>query len=169
MPFLHWKMPALKHRQSGKVRSLLNLCCLVKNYKKEQQSLLNEIDMELKELLHAVPVMSTEGALDKEVQLLCFDSRDAVANSIFVAVRVVNTDGHLSIENAISKGCSIIVVEELPTHLDEQVTYITVADTAYVLGILASNFYGNPSRELKIVGVTGTNGKTTVATLLYNL
>lgn len=125
--------------------------------------------MELKELLHAVPVIHTEGSLEKEVDVLCFDSREATANSVFIAVRGVHTDGHLYIDNAVRTGCSIIVLEELPSQLEDHVTYITVADTSFVLGILAGNFYGNPSQELKVVGVTGTNGKTTVATLLYNL
>src|SRR5690606_1367583 len=77
--------------------------------------------------------------------------------------------GLLSIANAVSKGRSIFVLEQLSIHSEEQVTYITVDDTPYVLGILASIVDGNASREHKIVGVTGTNGKTTVATLLYNL
>jgi UDP-N-acetylmuramoyl-L-alanyl-D-glutamate--2,6-diaminopimelate ligase len=103
------------------------------------------------------------------VDLLCFDSREAVSNTLFVAVKGVHTDGHLYIDNVIQQGCTIIVLEEMPASTSESVTYITVADTSYVLGILAANFYGNPSQELKVVGVTGTNGKTTVATLLYNL
>ena len=125
--------------------------------------------MKLKELLHAVPVIQTQGSLEKEVSLLCFDSREAIGSSIFVAVKGVHTNGHLYVGNAIRQGCDMVVVEEMPSTIDEAVTYITVEDTSYVLGILAANFYGNPSREIKVVGITGTNGKTTVATLLYNL
>lgn len=125
--------------------------------------------MKLKELLHAVPVIQTQGSLEKEVSLLCFDSREAVAGSLFVAVKGVQTDGHLYVDNAIRQGCDMIVVEEAPSAMDDAVTYIVVDDTSYVLGVLAANFYGNPSKEIKIVGITGTNGKTTVATLLYNL
>ncbi|NGM90423.1 UDP-N-acetylmuramoyl-L-alanyl-D-glutamate--2,6-diaminopimelate ligase, partial [Parapusillimonas sp. SGNA-6] len=125
--------------------------------------------MILKELLHAVPVIQAEGPLDIEVGSLCFDSRQAKANSLFVAVRGVHTDGHLYVEKAISLGSTVVVVEELPEKLEQEVSYIVVADTSYVLGILSANFYDNPSKELKLIGVTGTNGKTTVATLLFNL
>lgn len=125
--------------------------------------------MILKELLHAVPVIQAEGPLDIEVGSLCFDSRQAKANSLFVAVRGVHTDGHLYVEKAISLGSTVVVVEELPEKLEQEVSYIVVEDTSYVLGILSANFYDNPSKELKLIGVTGTNGKTTVATLLFNL
>ena len=125
--------------------------------------------MILKELLHAVPVIQAEGSLDIAIDSLCFDSREAKGNSLFVAIRGVHTDGHLYVGKAIALGCAAVVVEELPEVLKDEVSYIVVADTSYVLGVLAANFYGNPSKELKLVGVTGTNGKTTVATLLFNL
>ncbi|MGJ1261576.1 UDP-N-acetylmuramoyl-L-alanyl-D-glutamate--2,6-diaminopimelate ligase [Sphingobacterium spiritivorum] len=125
--------------------------------------------IKLKDILHAIPVQEVVGQLDVEVTSLCFDSRQANEGSLFVAVRGVHTDGHLFVEKAIQQGCTLIMVEEMPEEKNEGVTYMMVADTAYALGIAAGNFYGNPSRELKLVGVTGTNGKTTIATLLFNL
>jgi UDP-N-acetylmuramoyl-L-alanyl-D-glutamate--2,6-diaminopimelate ligase len=125
--------------------------------------------MLLKELLHAIPVTDYRGSLETEVSSLCLDSRKAVEGSAFVAVRGHQTDGHLFVGKAIELGASVVVVEELPEELDEKVVYVVVGDSAYALGVMASTFYGNPSSKLKLVGVTGTNGKTTVATLLFNL
>lgn len=125
--------------------------------------------MKLKELLHAIPVIQVEGSIDIEVTSLCFDSREAKEGALFVAIKGVHTDGHLFLEQVIGQGVEGVIVEEMPKTLEEGVTYVLVEDSAYVLGVAASNFYGNPSNEIKLVGVTGTNGKTTVATLLYNL
>lgn len=125
--------------------------------------------MKLKELLHAIPVQQLEGELDVDVQSICFDSRKVVENSLFIAVRGVHTDGHLFLSKAIELGAIVLVVEELPQELVGGVTYVLVDDTSYVLGLLATNYYDDPSKKLKLVGVTGTNGKTTVATLLFNL
>lgn len=125
--------------------------------------------MLLKELLHAIPVTDYRGSLETEVSSLCLDSRKSVEGSAFVAVRGHQTDGHLFVGKAIELGASVVVVEELPEELDEKVVYVVVGDSAYALGVMASTFYGNPSSKLKLVGVTGTNGKTTVATLLFNL
>lgn len=123
----------------------------------------------LKSILHAIPVQEVVGQLDVEVVSLCFDSRQVVFGSLFIAVRGVHTDGHLFIEKAIAFGARAIIVEELPTETLDSVVYIVVADSALALGIVAANFYDNPSKKLKLVGVTGTNGKTTVATLLFQL
>lgn len=125
--------------------------------------------MMLKELLHAIPVIDYRGSLDTEVSSLCLDSRKAVKGSVFVAVRGHQTDGHLFVNKAIESGASVVLVEELPEEIKEDVVYVVVGDSAYALGVMASTFYGNPSSKLKLVGVTGTNGKTTVATLLFNL
>ncbi len=125
--------------------------------------------MLLKELLHAIPVIDYRGSLDTEVSALCLDSRKAVKGSAFVAVRGHQTDGHLFVNKAIELGASVVLVEELPEEIKEDVVYVVVGDSAYALGVMASTFYGNPSSKLKLVGVTGTNGKTTVATLLFNL
>lgn len=125
--------------------------------------------MKLKELLHAIPVLQVVGPLEVEVDAIAFDSRKVQQGTLFVAVRGVHTDGHLFVGKAVEGKAVAVVVEELPEHTDDAVTYVQVSDSAYALGVLAANFYGNPSQELKLVGVTGTNGKTTVATLLYNL
>ena len=125
--------------------------------------------MKLKELLHAIPVLQVVGSLEVEVDDVTFDSRQVQQGTLFVAIKGVHTDGHLYLSKAIENSVSVLVVEDLPDTLEEQVTYIQVSDSAYALGIIAGNFYGNPSQDLKLVGVTGTNGKTTVATLLFNL
>lgn len=125
--------------------------------------------MPLKDILHGIPVRQVTGNLNVSVTQLCFDSRRAEAGSLFVAVRGVHTDGHRYIDQVIKQGAAAVLCEELPTDLHDEVTYIQVADTAFALGVSAANYYGNPSRKLKLVGVTGTNGKTTVATLLFKL
>lgn len=123
----------------------------------------------LKELLTGVDAVKVCGTLDVQVGKVHFDSRKVEKGDLFVAQRGVHADGHTFIEKAVSLGASVVVCEELPERLDERVTYVVVADSSFALGILASNYYGNPSRLLKLVGVTGTNGKTTTATLLYEL
>ncbi|MBD1429698.1 MULTISPECIES: UDP-N-acetylmuramoyl-L-alanyl-D-glutamate--2,6-diaminopimelate ligase [Sphingobacterium] len=125
--------------------------------------------MILKELLHAIPVLQVIGSLDVEVNAITFDTRQVQQGSLFVAVRGVHTDGHLYLAKAIESNAAVVVLEDLPEDINSEVTYIKVSDSAYALGIIAGNFYGNPSQNLKLVGVTGTNGKTTVATLLFNL
>jgi len=125
--------------------------------------------MLLKDLLHGIPVQEYQGELETTVSSLCLDSRKAEAGSAFVAVRGHQTDGHLFIAKAIAQGATVVVAEELPQEIQAAVTYVLVPDSAYALGVMAGNFYGNPSKKLKLVGVTGTNGKTTVATLLFNL
>lgn len=125
--------------------------------------------MKLQDILHNIPVIQVLGQLDKELSSLCFDSRQVGQGTLFVAVRGVHTDGHLFIEKAVSLGAEVLILEDLPAVCDPAITYIQVADSAKTLGLAAANFYGNPSHKLKLVGVTGTNGKTTVATLLYQL
>ena len=92
---------------------------------------------------------------------MCFDSRKVQKLSLFVAVKGVSSDGHLFIDKAIEDGAIAIVCSEMPSTIKEHITYIRVKDTSYALGIIANNFYDNPSSKLKLVGVTGTNGKTT--------
>lgn len=123
----------------------------------------------LKSILHAIPVQEVVGQLDVEVVSLCFDSRQVVFGSLFIAVRGVHTDGHLFIDKAIAFGARAVIVEELPVETLDSIVYIVVADSALALGVVAANFYDNPSKKMKLVGVTGTNGKTTVATLLFQL
>jgi len=107
--------------------------------------------------------------MDTEVKGLTFDSRKVAPGFVFVAVSGTVSDGHNFIQKAIDAGAAAIVCERLPETVNETVTYVTVKNSAQALGIMASNFYGNPSDRMKLVGVTGTNGKTTTVTLLYQL
>ena len=125
--------------------------------------------MNLKELISPLKYNAVEGGLSKEVNNINFDSRKIKDSDLFVAVKGVHVDGHEFIETAIQNGATVIVCEVMPLVRLSDLTYILVENSAYALSILASNFYGNPSRKLKLVGVTGTNGKTTTVTLLYKL
>lgn len=122
----------------------------------------------IKELLQGVKVKRFVNECDRTVNAICFDSRLVTANDLFVATQGTAVDGHSFIPKAIAQGAVVIVCEQLPEILDE-VTYVVVEDSLEALGIMAANFYDNPSRKLTLVGVTGTNGKTTIATLLYKL
>ncbi|MCA4895802.1 MAG: UDP-N-acetylmuramoyl-L-alanyl-D-glutamate--2,6-diaminopimelate ligase [Cytophagales bacterium] len=123
----------------------------------------------LKDILYKVPITSASGGTDVDINAICFDSRKVKEGSLFIAIKGTQSDGHGFIDKAISLGAVAIVAEKLPEVISDKATYVTVKDSAQALGIIASNFYGNPSGKLKLVGVTGTNGKTTVATLLYKL
>ena len=125
--------------------------------------------MKIKEILANCNLLEIVGNKDLEIGKLSFDSRTVEQGTLFFAVRGTQADGHNYIGKAIEKGAVAIVCETLPETLNDAVTYIQVENSAYVLGVSASNFYGNPSRQLKLTGVTGTNGKTTIATLLYRL
>ncbi len=107
--------------------------------------------------------------MNQAVNGICFDSRKAKPGFLFVAVKGTLSDGHDYISKAIELGATAVVCEKLPEMITETVTYVTVKDSAQALGIIASNFYENPSAKVKLTGVTGTNGKTTTATLLYQL
>ncbi|MBA4054917.1 MAG: UDP-N-acetylmuramoyl-L-alanyl-D-glutamate--2,6-diaminopimelate ligase, partial [Marivirga sp.] len=124
---------------------------------------------ELKDILYKVSLTSAIGNMNLEVKDICFDSRKVQAGSLFIAVKGTQSDGHEYISKAIELGAVAIVCEKLPSYTDDAVTFVTVKNSAEALGIIASNFFGNPSEKMKLVGVTGTNGKTTVATLLYKL
>src|SRR5690606_34967627 len=123
----------------------------------------------LKDILHGIPVRQVIGNLNVTVSNLCFDSRKVGSESLFVAVVGTHTDGHGFIDGAIAAGASVILCEQLPEKSQDHVTYVQVDDTAFALGVSAANYYGNPSKQLRLVGVTGTNGKTTIVTLLYKL
>jgi UDP-N-acetylmuramoyl-L-alanyl-D-glutamate--2,6-diaminopimelate ligase len=123
----------------------------------------------LSQLLSAITPLEVIGSVDKEINLLTPDSRRVEAGAMFVAVRGTVVDGHSFIPVVSTTGVAAIVCEQLPQLLESGITYIKVENSAVTLGHLASEWYGNPSRELKLVGVTGTNGKTTTATLIYEM
>ncbi len=123
----------------------------------------------LKDLLQGVVYEEIHGDVDIQVNTVHFDSRKVGKNDVFVAQRGVSVDGHAFIQKATEAGVTGVICEELPAVLAEGVCYVKVADSSDALGKIVANFYGNPSRKMKLVGVTGTNGKTTTATLLYDL
>ena len=125
--------------------------------------------MKLEEILNGIHVAEIKGNITKEISGLEIDSRKIESGHMFVAVRGTQTDGHAYIGKAIEKGASVIVCETFPDNIDSDITYIKVNDTEEVVGKLATAFYGHPTSKLKLIGVTGTNGKTTIATLLYNM
>ena len=123
----------------------------------------------LKEILYKVSLIQTSGNMDAAIASLVFDSRKVGQGDAFVATRGTQVDGHDFIDKAIAAGATAVICETLPEKLQDKVTYVAVKDASYALGIMASNFYGRPSEKMALVGVTGTNGKTTCATLLYQL
>lgn len=125
--------------------------------------------MQLKDLLYKVTINAVSGSTQVDVIDIHFDSRKVALNDVFVAIRGTVTDGHKYIDKAVGQGAIAIVCESMPKNIVNGVTYVLVEDTMSALARIATNFYGNPSHNLKLVGVTGTNGKTTVSSLLYQL
>lgn len=125
--------------------------------------------MNLEALLNRIQVLEIFGNKNRDISEIVFDSRKAVENSLYAAVKGTVSDGHSFINAAIAKGATTIVCENLPENINPEITYIKVTDAAKTLGLLASNFYGNPSQKLNLIGITGTNGKTSVTTLLYDI
>ncbi len=123
----------------------------------------------LSDILYKVSLRQVNGPVVESVTGLYIDSRKVEQDACFIAIKGVATDGHDYIEAAIDKGAVVIVSEKLPAVKNENIQYIIVDDTAVACGMMAHNFYGQPSLKIKLVGVTGTNGKTTIATLLYKL
>ncbi|SDE41461.1 UDP-N-acetylmuramoyl-L-alanyl-D-glutamate--2,6-diaminopimelate ligase [Cellulophaga baltica] len=123
----------------------------------------------LKDILFGVSITAVSGSTSVMVNSICFDSRIVSADDVFIAIKGTITDGHKYIDKAISLGAKTIVCELMPEVLEEGVTYVAVDNGNKALAIMASNFYDNPSKNLKLVGVTGTNGKTTISSLLYQL
>lgn len=124
---------------------------------------------QLKDILYKTGIEELVGSTNFNIESICFDSRKVENNSLFVAVSGTVVDGHQFINQTIEKGAIAIVCEEFPGKLIENITYVRVKNSAAALGIIAANFFDNPSSEIKLVGITGTNGKTTTATLLHNL
>ena len=123
----------------------------------------------LQELLYKVPLETVVGSTQVEVVNIHFDSRQVGDGDVFIALKGTASDGHDFIEKAIDQGALAIVLENLPKETQENITYIKVEDSHKALARMAANYFENPSRELKLVGVTGTNGKTTTTSLLYSL
>lgn len=123
----------------------------------------------LQDILFKVNIRSVNGSTAVSVNGLHTDSRRVEAGGVFIAIKGVAADGHQFIDTALEKGATAIVCETMPAEMREGVTYVQVENSAAAAGYMAHNFYGQPSEKLKLVGVTGTNGKTTIATLLYKL
>ena len=120
-------------------------------------------------LLNGLDIIQRVNAKDVQINQIEFDSRKVCQGTLFVAQRGVVSDGHNYLDSAISNGAVAVVVEELPQNINDEVVYIQVENSSYALGILAKNYFHDPSSKLKLVGITGTNGKTTTATLSYDL
>ncbi len=125
--------------------------------------------MKLSEILKFIKYSEVIGPIEKKISGIEFDSRRVMPGFVFLAQKGVLSDGHKFIYKAIQNGATVVVCENLPAEIDENITYIKVDDSNEMLGKLASAFYGFPSSKLKVIGVTGTNGKTSIATLLYKM
>ncbi|PTS92007.1 UDP-N-acetylmuramoyl-L-alanyl-D-glutamate--2,6-diaminopimelate ligase [Pedobacter sp. HMWF019] len=125
--------------------------------------------MQLQEILYGVAITELVGLTNREVSALTFDSRQVAKGSVFFAIKGTLSDGHSYIAQTVEAGAEVIVCEQMPSELKEGITYIQVEDSHIALGKAASNFYEHPSAGLKLIGITGTNGKTTIATLLFKL
>ncbi|WP_316821541.1 UDP-N-acetylmuramoyl-L-alanyl-D-glutamate--2,6-diaminopimelate ligase [Pedobacter gandavensis] len=125
--------------------------------------------MQLQDVLYGIAITNLVGSTNREITALVFDSRQVVKDAVFFAIKGTLSDGHKYIENTIQAGASVIVCEQIPAETVPGVVYIQVDNSSVALGEMAANFYGNPSSKLKLVGITGTNGKTTIATILFKL
>jgi UDP-N-acetylmuramoyl-L-alanyl-D-glutamate--2,6-diaminopimelate ligase len=123
----------------------------------------------LQNILYKVALQQVYGTTSVDVSSICIDSRQVISGAVFVAIKGVASNGHQFINTAIEKGATVIVCEELPTAINQNIVYIQVKDTHEAVAFMAANFYNHPSAKIKLVGVTGTNGKTTIATVLYKL
>ena len=123
----------------------------------------------LKDILYKVAIESVTGSTEIAIHKIDFDSRKIEENDVFIAIRGSLSDGHDYIDKAIQLGATAIICDILPENIEKGITYIKVKDTNTALAFMAANYFGNPSEKLKLVGVTGTNGKTTIASLLFQL
>ena len=125
--------------------------------------------MKIEEILKGIDVVSVTGKVTATVLSIEFDSRKVTSGSLFVAVKGYKSDGHDFIDSVVKSGASAVICETLPVNPDKNICWIKTTDSAKALGFAASNYFGNPSSSLKLIGVTGTNGKTTIATVLYRM
>ena len=125
--------------------------------------------MKLQEIINGINILETKGSSDIDISNIHIDSRKVEENNLFIAVKGTQTDGHAYINKAIEKGAKAIICETFPEDIKDNITYISVANTEDCVGKIATTFYGDPTSKLELIGVTGTNGKTTIATLLYNM
>src|SRR5688572_22587490 len=123
----------------------------------------------LRDILYKAGMQELSGDLSRQVASVCFDSRQVQKDTLFIAVRGLSSDGHSFINAAIEKGASAVVLEEMPAEIKADVTYVKVKDSSVALAYICANFYEHPSQKIKLIGVTGTNGKTTTVTLLHSL
>ena len=123
----------------------------------------------LKDILYKVAIEAVKGPTDIAIDKMDFDSRKIEANDVFVAIRGSISDGHDFIEKAIQNGATVVICDAFPDTINKEVTYVKVKDTNSALAFMAANYFGEPSKNLKLVGITGTNGKTTIASLLFQL
>ena len=123
----------------------------------------------LKDILYRVEISSVIGTTNLHISSVEFDSRKVKKQSLFVAVKGTETDGHEYISQAIKNGAIAIVVEQTPAETEEGINYIVVKDSSKALAVLAANYFDNPAEKIKLIGVTGTNGKTTIVSLLHDL
>ncbi len=127
------------------------------------------MEKKLTQILADLPVVALHGSNDRTITGLTFDSRKAEKGKIFFAIKGTVSDGHTFIEAAIENGTEVVVCERLPNHIPDQCSFVVVENSAYSLALSAAGFFDHPSRKLKLIGVTGTNGKTTIVTLLHQL
>lgn len=123
----------------------------------------------LKDILYGVRITEVNGTTDRQILNICIDSRKVKNGSLFIALKGTETDGHQFIEQVIQQGAVAIICENMPGKFSSNISFIRVKSSEQSAGIIADNFYNNPSSKLKLIGVTGTNGKTTIVTLLFNL
>ncbi len=123
----------------------------------------------LRKILYGVSIESTLGSMDRKINNISFNSQNIINDSLFVSIKGEKYDGNKFIEDSIGKGANVVICEGYPLKINSKITYIKVLNSKKALGIISNNFYKNPSNEIKLIGVTGTNGKTTCATLLYDL
>jgi UDP-N-acetylmuramoyl-L-alanyl-D-glutamate--2,6-diaminopimelate ligase len=123
----------------------------------------------LKDILYRSRIKEVKGTTNLAIEKVCFDSREVAKFSVFVAVNGTQVNGHHYIDTAIELGAIAIVCESFPEKILDHITYVKVNSSAESLAHIAANFYDNPSSKLKVIGVTGTNGKTSIVTMLFEL